>query len=130
MNVLQAIQQGIVELNTHSNMPLSELQRDGQRQFHSLFVFENYPSPVETTGDDAGIESSMRFRQAIEKTDYPLSVVAYEQGESLVVYLKYGQDWLSGARANELLDQLMQILACISVTPNIPHQQISLLEPE
>jgi hypothetical protein len=60
--------------------------------FHSLFVFENYPSLMDT--NISGIENHLTFRAAIEKTDYPLSVTAYEKNESLVVKLHYSEEWL------------------------------------
>ncbi|WP_230579557.1 condensation domain-containing protein, partial [Xenorhabdus bovienii] len=44
--VLQAIQNDIAALNSHSAVSLASLQPDGARLFHSLLVFENYPAPV------------------------------------------------------------------------------------
>ncbi|WP_255430682.1 non-ribosomal peptide synthetase, partial [Xenorhabdus sp. TS4] len=78
ISVLQAIQKDIAALNSHSAVSLASLQSDGERLFHSLFVFENYPVPV-ASENKAGIENTLIFRQAIEKTDYPLSLMAYEQ---------------------------------------------------
>ncbi|WP_340613209.1 condensation domain-containing protein [Xenorhabdus thailandensis] len=45
ISVLQAIQKDIAALNSHSAVSLASLQSDGERLFHSLLVFENYPSP-------------------------------------------------------------------------------------
>ncbi|WP_244175766.1 condensation domain-containing protein, partial [Xenorhabdus vietnamensis] len=82
-SILQNIQRSIALLNSYSAMPLARLQTDGRRLFHSLFVFENYPAP-EQNPNTAGIEGAVSFRQAVEKVDYPLSVMAHEQGDSLV----------------------------------------------
>ncbi|WP_230578815.1 condensation domain-containing protein, partial [Xenorhabdus bovienii] len=80
--VLHAIQNDIAALNSHSAVSLASLQPDGARLFHSLLVFENYPAPV-MSGDGTGIENKLAFRQAIEKVDYPVLLMAYEQGDSL-----------------------------------------------
>ncbi|NQZ12489.1 MAG: non-ribosomal peptide synthetase, partial [Algicola sp.] len=72
--MLQQIQQQIAALNSHSSVSLASLQHDGERLFHSLFVFENYPEPIGNGKDPAGIEGQVSFRQAVEKTDYPLSL--------------------------------------------------------
>jgi hypothetical protein len=79
--------------------------------FHSLFVFENYPRPINT--NTSGIENNLTFRAAIEKTDYPLSVTAYEENESLVVKLHYSEEWLRQNQARRLLNQIQLILASI-----------------
>ncbi|PCK01701.1 MAG: hypothetical protein COA42_22895, partial [Alteromonadaceae bacterium] len=126
--MLNAIQQQIAALNSHSNISLASLQTDGKRLFHSLFVFENYPMPVDAENAASGIEANISFRQAVEKVDYPLSVMAYESNnEALVVKLSYGQDWLNDTQAQQLLTQLQRIVASISVAPEQPHQAISLL---
>ncbi|MBD2812212.1 hypothetical protein ID853_15270, partial [Xenorhabdus sp. Vera] len=82
----------------HSAVSLASLQSDGERLFQSLLVFENYPAPV-TDGNQTGIEQSLTFRRAVEKVDYPLSLMAYEQDNRLVIKLSYGQDWLEDAQA-------------------------------
>ncbi|WP_440057006.1 amino acid adenylation domain-containing protein (plasmid) [Pseudoalteromonas sp. T1lg65] len=123
--VLTAIQQGISELNTYSSASLAEIQGSASRLFHSLFVFENYPSS--DACDDAGIASTAEFRHAVEKVDYPLSIKAYEQQGSLLVGLNYSESLLTLERANQLLSQFEMILAEISDDPNQNHQSISLL---
>ena len=43
LTTLRAIQQDIADINSFSAVSLASLQNDGERLFHSLFVFENYP---------------------------------------------------------------------------------------
>ncbi len=124
--ILNNIQKSIAELNSYSNVCLADLQSNGQRLFHSLFVFENYPSPIDT--NTSGIENHLTFRAAIEKTDYPLSVTAYEENESLVVKLHYSEEWLRQNKARRLLNQIQLILASIAKNTDQSHQQISLLD--
>ena len=129
---LQQLQQHIAELNTHSTMSLASLQSNGQRLFHSLFVFENYPKPISNrTGVEEENEADrIEFRQAVEKTDYPLCVIAYEQGDELVLKLSYDQRWLEKTQAQRLLTQLQNILNAVVDHPEQPHRQISLLSAD
>ncbi|MCJ8272028.1 MAG: condensation domain-containing protein, partial [Psychrosphaera sp.] len=123
---LHAIAQGIATLNSHSSVSLASLQTNGERLFHSLFVFENYPQPV-NDGQSQGVESKVLYRQSIEKVDYPLLVSAFELGESLVIKLGYGKVWLDEVQAKRLLNQMLRILHAVIEAPNQPHSEITLL---
>ncbi|WP_275368677.1 AMP-binding protein, partial [Xenorhabdus bovienii] len=127
--VLHAIQNDIAALNSHSAVSLASLQPDGARLFHSLLVFENYPAPV-MSGDGTGIENKLAFRQAIEKVDYPVLLMAYEQGDSLTVKLSYGEDWLAGEQARRLLCQLERILHTVARDPHQPHRLVEFLSDD
>ncbi|NTS77173.1 non-ribosomal peptide synthase/polyketide synthase [Catenovulum sp. SM1970] len=127
IDVLRAISQNIAELNSYSAMNLSKLQQQGERLFHSLFVFENYPQ-ADKSAD--GIESTVKFNAAIEKADYPLSVLAFEQNDGLVVGLKYGVDWLTEHQSDKLLTQLTEILSVVSQAPEQAHQDIVLVSEQ
>ncbi|WP_275359790.1 non-ribosomal peptide synthetase [Xenorhabdus bovienii] len=127
--VLHAIQNDIAALNSHSAVSLASLQPDGARLFHSLLVFENYPAPV-MSGDGTGIENKLAFRQAIEKVDYPVLLMAYEQGDSLTVKLSYGEDWLAGEQARRLLRQLERILHTVARDPHQPHRLVAFLSDD
>ncbi|USD29530.1 amino acid adenylation domain-containing protein [Pseudoalteromonas sp. SCSIO 43201] len=121
-DILKAIQKGVAALNSHSDMSLSKLQRDGQRLFHTLFVFENYPTP-ENTG-------SWKFRESIEKGDYPLSVVAQSESDRLDFVMHYNAEWLSAARAEWILDQVQAILIQLGERLTQRHQSISLVNKQ
>ncbi|WP_145956904.1 non-ribosomal peptide synthetase, partial [Xenorhabdus miraniensis] len=127
--VLQDIQKDIAALNSHSAVSLASLQPDGERLFHSLFVFENYPVPV-VSENEKGIENTQKFRQAIEKVDYPLSLMAYEQGDSLIIKLGYGEGWLTDKQVLRLLGQLERILHAVACDPHQPHTSIMFLSEE
>ncbi|GLQ72311.1 non-ribosomal peptide synthetase [Vibrio penaeicida] len=105
--VLNGIQESISELNSHSNIALSDLQSDGERLFHSIMVFENYPMPEKVT---EGIGAHIEFRSSVEKLDYPLVLMAYEHDESMSLVLKYGQEWLGEVSSQRLLNLLVSIL--------------------
>ncbi|MDC9590220.1 amino acid adenylation domain-containing protein [Xenorhabdus sp. XENO-10] len=127
--VLQDIQKDIAALNSYSAVSLANLQSDGERLFHSLFVFENYPDPAENENGE-GIEHTLTFRRAVEKVDYPISLLAYEQGNSLIIKLSYGEDWLEDEQARRLLGQLERILHIVACHPHQPHSSIMFLSEE
>ncbi|WP_268225897.1 condensation domain-containing protein, partial [Sinomicrobium oceani] len=76
---LQQVQKRITALNSNSFADLAKLQKNGQRLFHSLLIFENYPLPK--SGGNKTLKVSLR--NAIEKVDYPLNLLAYEHDGSL-----------------------------------------------
>ncbi|NRD75881.1 AMP-binding protein [Shewanella sp. VB17] len=126
---LKAIQKDIAALNSHSAVSLASLQQDGERLFHSLFVFENYPlSEVDEL--NTGIESNLAFRDAVEKVDYPLSVIAFEEGDSLTVNLGFSEAWLSIQDATRLLNQLECILSSIAAKPAQLCQSLSFISED
>ncbi|WP_167376273.1 non-ribosomal peptide synthetase [Xenorhabdus vietnamensis] len=129
INVLQDIQQDIAALNSHSAVSLASLQSDGERLFHSLLVFENYPVPVVSENRE-DIENTLIFRKAIEKVDYPVSLMAYEQDNRLIIKLSYGEDWLTDKQAQRLLCQLEHILHAVACDPHQPHASIMFLSDE
>ncbi|WP_053067905.1 non-ribosomal peptide synthetase, partial [Xenorhabdus khoisanae] len=124
--VLQNIQKGIADLNSHSAVSLASLQSDGERLFQSLLVFENYPAPV-AGENQTGIEQTLAFRHAIEKVDYPLSLIAYEQDNRLVIKFNYGKDWLEDEQAQRLLGQLEHILHAVTCHSDQSHTTITAL---
>ncbi|KGM27012.1 hypothetical protein KS18_16505 [Photorhabdus luminescens] len=124
--VLQDIQTAIAALNSHSAVSLASLQSDGERLFHSLLVFENYPAPV-VSQNPAGIEHTLTFRQSVEKVDYPVSLAAYEHDNSLIIKFSYGKDWLTEAQTQRLLGQLERILHAAACNPDQLHTSITFL---
>ncbi|MBD8514254.1 amino acid adenylation domain-containing protein [Photobacterium sp. CAU 1568] len=127
-NVLQRLQKNIASLNTYSAVPLASLQGSEGKLFHSLFVFENYPVPAlshELCADS--IETSFRFRDARIKNDVPLTLIAQEIEQKLLLTLYFNHSWISSEKAERLLAQVAVVLAQISENPAVEHQSISLL---
>lgn len=122
---LQEIQNKITELNTHSFADLAKLQNAGERLFHSLLIYENYPA-----SEKEETEARMSIRDAIEKMDYPLTVLAYEYGDTLAINLKYDADCLDEEKVNRHLKMLEHLLYTVIQTPDKLHSEISLLNKE
>ncbi|MDX7988705.1 amino acid adenylation domain-containing protein [Xenorhabdus sp. 12] len=140
ISVLQEIQKDIASLNSYSAVSLTDLQSDGERLFHSLLVFENYPAPVignnsasadeSNNGKNIRIENRLTLRNAIEKIDYPLSLMAYEPDNSLRITLNYGEAWITAEQARRLLGQIERILCAVASDPHQPHTSITFLSDE
>ncbi|WP_188047588.1 non-ribosomal peptide synthetase [Vibrio vulnificus] len=120
---LTVLQQQVAALNSHSAVSLAELQSQGERLFHSLFVFENYPLPINKEVS----EQAVTFRGAVEKTDYPLNITVYEQNETLIVRLGHDRRSLTDEGARRLLKQLRKLLQQIQTQPDVSHQQLELI---
>ncbi|WP_440057005.1 amino acid adenylation domain-containing protein (plasmid) [Pseudoalteromonas sp. T1lg65] len=125
--MLQAVQQSVAAINSYSSVSLASLQSHGERLFHTLFVYENFPVPVNDDEGVVGIEAGVKFRQSVEKVDYPLSAVAYEQGDELSINIKYDEQSISDEHVNHLLLQLKLILHAVQADPNAKHLEIDLI---
>jgi amino acid adenylation domain-containing protein/non-ribosomal peptide synthase protein (TIGR01720 family) len=123
LSQLHHIQDRVSAMSTHSFASLSRLQKDGDRLFHSLFVFENYPVPK----GESVIRVSLR--QAVEKVDYPLGMLVFEHEGSLVLRLQYDGDCLSSEKAQRHLATLNGIVNDILKDVHQLHSQICLLSP-
>ncbi|MCJ8271287.1 MAG: condensation domain-containing protein, partial [Psychrosphaera sp.] len=130
---LQALQQDIAALNRYCAVNLAQLQshnqynNHGERLFHTLLVFENYP---QLAGQPQGLAANATIVNTIEKNDYPLSVTAYQQPDHLALNLHFDLSWLSKPHGERLLRQLRQILAHVADSPQSVHQAISLVDPQ
>lgn len=134
---LQQLQLQSAQLNSHSDVALSALQQAagrgvGQRLFHSLLIYENYPA-----ANDAMAAAGIRLRQSAEKMDYPLVLMAFERQHDtdtdtntdavhLSLLLKYDGSLCREPQARRLLDQLQLVLQAIATTPAQLHHQVAL----
>jgi len=121
---LQQIQQRISELNSYSFVPLASLQTEGQRVFHSLLVFENYPS----LESDSNAPIQGIFRESIEKVDYPISLLVAEQKDSLQISISYAAELFGRSGIQRLAAQLQRILQQIPDKLEYSHTHLELLD--
>lgn len=125
-DILLAIQQKIAELNSHSNISLTELQTDGHPLFHSLVVFENYP----VAPPQQGLARAWKMEAAFEKLDYPLALLAWEDDGTLTLQLNFFRHALSQQQAEGYLAALQTILQQCVQNPDCLHESIVLVAPE
>lgn len=122
---LYEIQEKIAEMNSNSFAELAKLQKEGERLFHSLFVYENYP-----TNRANSSETKISFRYSVEKVDYPISVIVCEYDNILLVKLRYDGMYLTDERAKYHLNTLKYIICQVLEQPDQPHSKLSLLNRE
>ncbi|MDN3695553.1 amino acid adenylation domain-containing protein [Chryseobacterium tructae] len=121
-DAISDIQQRISELNTHSDINLGELHQDARRIFSSLFVYENYPVPQ---GGDGNNELGFVFKDSVEKLDYPLGIMAFEQGESVTLKINYEGVLFEQKTMEQLIDGMKTILTQILENRNITSDKFS-----
>ncbi len=105
---LKAIHEHIDRLNIHAMTDLSSLQKDGQRLFHSLLTFDNYPGLGEDVSESQGLVA--HACGGIEKVDYPFSLVVHTRDDGLHLELAYDETYLVADKAKHVLGQLQRIL--------------------
>ena len=121
------IQQNINSINERSNIDLAKLQKQGVRLFNTLFIFENYPTSEEQYGDS---DLVFKFREVIEKQDYPLTVTAFEQNEEVVFKLQYAGELFDQEMIMCLLDRVLHIANQIVTRPAIGVEDLTYLSEE
>ncbi|WP_162034234.1 non-ribosomal peptide synthetase, partial [Chryseobacterium potabilaquae] len=121
MDVIVNLQSSVSDLNTYSDKSLSSLQDNGERLFSSLFVYENYP----ISDGDVSEDLDIRFRDSIEKVDYPLSLIAYERGEEVSLTLNYEGLLFEQAMISQVLEGMELMLNQLLQDPNLTTDKLS-----
>jgi amino acid adenylation domain-containing protein/non-ribosomal peptide synthase protein (TIGR01720 family) len=121
---LHYIQKKMTELGTYGFADLAKIQKEGDRLFHSLFIYENYPA----SGEDGVDHLRISLRNFVEKVDYPLSIDVSEQLDLLLITLQYDGNYLSNKKANEHLQMLGNVLQQVVNNPHTAHSEITLFD--
>ncbi|RNA62516.1 amino acid adenylation domain-containing protein [Chryseobacterium nematophagum] len=121
MDLIVHLQSCVSDLNTYSDKSLSGLQDNGERLFSSLFVYENYPISDGGVSEDLDI----RFRDSIEKVDYPLSLIAYERGEEVSLTLNYEGFLFEEGMMSQVLEGMELMLDQLLQDPTITTDKLS-----
>ena len=125
IQVIKNIQDDINEVNNRSNIDLSKLQKEGQRLFDSLFVYENYPSPV---NEEQQNRLRVKFIEGIEKLDYPLGVIAYDTSNTLTFKLKYASEIFDADIIQNIPLLIEKLLKQITINPDQQEAALSYLD--
>ena len=130
LDAIRKLQNNITEMNSRSNTNLAKLQKDGNRLFDTLFVYENYPLPVNNNDDNS---LNIIFKEGVVKLDYPISVIAYETNKQLNFSLKYAGELFDNSTIERLLNTLDTLLTGVSnvlYDPTLPVSNLSYLNKE
>ncbi|KTD62092.1 non-ribosomal peptide synthetase [Legionella spiritensis] len=119
---LYHLQKTIHNAQTHAHIGLGDIKRaigwaDSSPLFHSLFVFENYPS---------GINHGFHVD---EKTNFPLVISLIHQ-DCLQVELTYADNYFAPAMMNRLLARYCKTLGLITRSPNNSINELTLITDE
>ncbi|MFI4918473.1 MAG: amino acid adenylation domain-containing protein [Legionellales bacterium] len=120
---LRFIEKKIASINEHGFVDLASLQTEGNRLFHSLLVTE-YSNHLE---DHNPTLIQAQFRENIEKSDYPLTLLVHESQTKLRLKLKYDETYLTTAKAQQLMQHVMTILLQLPKQYYEPHHAVQLL---
>ena len=105
----------------------SELPR-GVALFESILVFENYPVETHSLPEESCLH--IEFEQALEQTNYPLSLEVSFNEEQLSLRLVYDSSRFDGVQVSSMLQQLCALLAHIAAHPEACVPTLSLLSAE
>ncbi|WP_103352219.1 non-ribosomal peptide synthetase [Amycolatopsis sp. CA-128772] len=125
---LRDLQAAQAESRRFEHVPLTAVQAwsgvgGGRNLFDSLVVFENYP----VTADDVAAHGvRLRDLQAMETTNYPLSVVA-APGPRLSLGLGYDPALFDEATVRRLAGQLEHLLGTLAEDPARPLGELDVL---
>ncbi|HEX6291276.1 MAG TPA: amino acid adenylation domain-containing protein, partial [Herpetosiphonaceae bacterium] len=132
---LKQVQAQQAELRQYEYSPLVQIQGwsdvpRGQPLFESLLVFENYPATAAGRGSDTGngARPSLAFgkMQAVERTNYPLNLMAGMGA----MRLNYDRQRFDDATIERMLGHLEIVLAQIAAQPQQRLADLVLLTPE
>jgi amino acid adenylation domain-containing protein/non-ribosomal peptide synthase protein (TIGR01720 family) len=123
LEMLHEIQNQLSELTMHSYADLADLQRGGERIFHSLFVFENFPET-----EKGGIDFRLN-RHYHDGIDYPLCIQAFDRADQFTINLKYDGSCLSEEKANNHIQTLAHLLNQVINHPKQEHTKLEILLP-
>jgi amino acid adenylation domain-containing protein/thioester reductase-like protein len=130
---LKALQQQALELRQHEHSPLVQIQGwsevpRGLPLFESIVVFENYPVGAALEGRRADQPLRVAEVQAVEQTNYPLSLFVLP-GQQLALQLLYDAGRFEPWAAEGLVGHLRSILEGIAARPEARLWQLPLLAP-
>ena len=116
---LARLQEAQLELRDHEYTPLVDASRfsdvgAGQPLFESLFVFENYPVPVEPSVRADGLRVS--DVRGLERANYPLAFVA-RAGAELSFQIIYDRRRFDDETIGRLLGHLRMIVEAMAAQP-------------
>ena len=124
MELVREVQWDINELNNRSNISLAKLQKNGERLFNSLFMYENYYiSRNKENYNKLGI----RFKEEIEKLDYPLGVVVNELNDKLIFTLEYAGELFNKDAIRRLLSTVELLLEQFGQNPHFALKDLNYL---
>ena len=127
IELIKDIHRDINEISSRSNVNLAKLQGGGRRLFDTLFVYENYPNP---TNESRQSRINIDFKGSVEKLDYPLGAIVYEENNQLKFKISYAGELFGEENIKSLLSLIKILLEQIASHPHQPAQKLTYLNEE
>jgi amino acid adenylation domain-containing protein/non-ribosomal peptide synthase protein (TIGR01720 family) len=124
IELIKDIHREINEISSRSNVNLAKLQGGGHRLFDTLFVYENYPNP---TNESRQNRINIDFKGSVEKLDYPLGVIVYEERNQLKFKVSYAGELFDDVSISNMLSVIEHLLEQIATQPYQPVQELKYL---
>ena len=130
LNWLQDLQAQQVEARQYEHAPLMAIQSWSEVQrgslFESILAFENYPVSGPTANRPRSASFEMPDVKLFQRTNYPLSLMAWPAGPNLAVQLAYDSRF-DEATVDRMLHHLEVLLENILTAPDQRLGQVSML---
>ncbi|UJW29241.1 amino acid adenylation domain-containing protein [Saccharothrix sp. AJ9571] len=134
-NVAEAVRDIQAAVNTMNSKSIVELGRlqSGEmkrRLFDTLLVLENYPRLLDEE-EELAHQEALRFEKAYDadKVDYPIAVVAREEGDELTVTLWYAGELFDEDTIDTLLDVARTLFRQVTEDIARPVRELDLISP-
>ncbi|MER6999328.1 amino acid adenylation domain-containing protein [Streptomyces sp. NPDC000410] len=126
------IQSAVNTMNSRSVVELGRLQTGGmkRRLFDTLLVLENYPRLL-AEDEELEHDALLRFEKGYDadKVDYPLAVVAREEGDELTVTLWYAGELFEDSTIDTLLDTTRTLFSQVAEDVARPVDDLEFVSP-
>ena len=126
---LRRLQDRQTDLRQHEHSPLFEVQGwsdapRGTPLFHSLFVFENFPTAAERRAGPASVD--IREVRLVETSNYPLTL-AVTPGAELALRMIYDQSRFTEPEILRLQEHLRTLLESFAAAPSSRLSELAML---
>ncbi|KAJ1969811.1 hypothetical protein H4R35_006042, partial [Dimargaris xerosporica] len=124
--LLEQLQQSSVQTMPYEHCSLADIHRctavdPGQALFNTLLVYENYPQ----TTPDAACPIAFKYENAVQNTEYPLTVLAGTEADQLSMLFMYRTDIFPQEYMEQVVTHCERIVTSIvSSTPDTLVSQV------
>lgn len=118
---VKRLQSNINDINSHSGINLTHLQKNGVRLFNTLFVFENFPKAKK----DESNQLDISIDYAKEKLDYPIGVSVFEDESGMDLKIQYAGELFDKSTIDQLLEGMSGILTQLVEKPSLLSNELN-----
>ncbi|MBK2239035.1 condensation domain-containing protein, partial [Francisella philomiragia] len=121
---LKYLHEQINNLNKYGYADLSKIQNSKDRLFHSLFIYQNYPSY------DINKFIASKLLSFYSKLNYPVSLICSQLDNYIEINFLSSNEVIAIHQAKEYLSKFYYILQRVITKIDKDHNQISILSPQ